>query len=140
VRTGASLLVALVSLLGLLAAVTWWALEWSEVAVLETRTADGGLRSTHVWYAEPDGELWLEAGTRENGWFLDIERQPELGFTGGRRSGRYRARIVDGAPGHAKIRALLRQKYGLRDAWVGLIVDTSGSVAVRLDPWEQPER
>jgi hypothetical protein len=30
------------------------------------------------------------------------------------------------------VRAALRAKYGWRDAWVGLLVDSSRSVAVRL--------
>jgi hypothetical protein len=36
--------------------------------------------------------------------------------------------------GHAKIRRLLREKYGLADWWVGLFQDTSGSVAIHLRP------
>ena len=39
-----------------------------------------------------------------------------------------------GAEGHEKIRGLLRRKYGWADRWVGAIVDTSSSVAIRLDP------
>jgi hypothetical protein len=34
--------------------------------------------------------------------------------------------------GHARIRMLLRRKYGWADAWVGLLQDTSESIAVRL--------
>jgi hypothetical protein len=115
-------------------ATTWWALESGGVAVIETRTPDGGVRSTHVWYTEPDGELWLEAGTPENAWFRDAQQHPALTFTAGGRSARYIARSVDGASGHARIRSLMREKYGLRDRWVGLVVDTSRSVAVRLVP------
>lgn len=112
--------------------VTWWALESSGVAVIETRTRDGALRSTHVWFAETDGELWLEAGTPENPWFQDIRSDPVLSFSAARRSGRYAAHPVSGPSGHEKIRSLLRRKYGVRDWWVGLLVDTSRSVAVRL--------
>jgi len=36
----------------------------------------------------------------------------------------------------APIRALLREKYGLRDRWVGLFVDQSRSLVVRLGPVE----
>jgi hypothetical protein len=89
-----------------------------------------------VWYAEPGGELWLEAGTPENPWFRDIQTTPELGFTSDGRSGRYVAHPVGAADGHRRIRALLREKYGFRDRWVGLLVDTSHSVAVRLVPVE----
>ena len=34
----------------------------------------------------------------------------------------------------AVLTGLLREKYGLRDRWVGLLVDTSDSLAVRLSP------
>ena len=32
------------------------------------------------------------------------------------------------------VRQLIREKYGFRDQWVGTIIDTSSSVAVRLVP------
>jgi hypothetical protein len=118
---------------------TWWALESGGVAVVGTRTPEGDVRSTHVWYAEPDGELWLEAGTPENPWFRDIQVSPELDFTSEGRSRRYTAHPIEGSSGHRRIRALLLEKYGFRDRWVGLLVDTSGSVAVRLEPIEGRE-
>ena len=34
--------------------------------------------------------------------------------------------------GHGRIRSLIRERYGFRDRWVNLFVDTSGSVAVQL--------
>jgi hypothetical protein len=43
---------------------------------------------------------------------------------------------VDDASGHSRIRSWIREKYGGRDRWVGLIVDTSRSVAVELHPAE----
>ncbi len=116
---------------------TWWALESFGVATVETLTEDGSLRSTHVWYVEPDGELWLEAGSPENGWFRDALENPALSFRAEQRSGRYRAQPLDGDDAHHRIRSLIRAKYGLRERWVGLLVDTSRSVAVQLVP-ERP--
>ena len=116
------------------AVATWWALESDGVALIETLAPDGTVRSTHVWHAESDGELWLEAGTPENPWFEDIQRRPTVTFTAQGRSQRYTAILVDDPAGHVRIRALLRQKYGMRDWWVGLLVDASRSVAVRLEP------
>lgn len=113
---------------------TWWALEWSGVAVLETRTADGSLRSTHVWFAEPNGELWLEAGTPENSWYLDVQREPLVSFSAPHRSGQYIAQRVAEPWARDKVRSLFREKYGLRDRWVALLFDTSHSVAVQLVP------
>ncbi len=118
------------------ALVTAWALESGGIAVVETHAPSGSTRSTHVWYVELDGETWLEAGTPDNPWFKDVARDPVLTFTADGRSGRYRAEPLPGPDAHARVRSLLRQKYGLRDRWVGLLVDPSHSVAVRLVPLE----
>lgn len=122
------------ALLAGFAATSWWALEAGGVAVVETRAADGSVRSTRVWYAEVDGELWLEAATPESSWFKDLQRDPELTLEAGGESRRYVAETVERPSGHARIRSALREKYGLRDWWVGLLVDPSRSVAVRLVP------
>ena len=127
-------LIAIASLVAGFGATTWWALESGGVAVIETRTPDGSVRSSHVWYAEPDEELWLEAGAPEHPWFLDVQRDPAITFTAAGRSARFVAQPVPGALDHARIRSLMREKYRLRDGWVGLMVDTSRSVAVQLLP------
>lgn len=126
------LMVVILSLLLVAALATWWALESSGVAVIETHAPDGSLRSTHVWFAERKGEIWLEAGTPENPWYRTILIEPTLSFSSAELSGHFRAEPVEAPDGHERIRMLLRDRYGLRDAWVGLLVDTSGSVAVRL--------
>lgn len=120
------------------AMLTGWALESSGVAVLESCAPDGSLRSTRVWFAEPRGELWLEAGTPENAWYLDIQRDPLVSFSSAGQSGWYTAQRVEDPGAHDEIRSLLREKYGLRDWWVALLFDTSRSVAVQLTP--SPDR
>ena len=122
------------ALVAAFAAVTWWALEAGGVALVETRAPGGEPRSTHVWWAEVDGEIWLEAGTPENAWFVDVLHEPALVLEIQGRRARYAARPVAEPGGHQRIRARLREKYGLRDRWVGLLVDTSRSIAVRLVP------
>jgi hypothetical protein len=114
--------------------ITWWALESSGVVVLETNRPDGSMRSTHVWYVAQNGELWLEAGTPENAWFQDVERSPRVLLWLEGSSTEYLAEPIREPSGHTTIRSLLREKYGIRDWWVGLLFDTSGSVAVRLLP------
>ena len=132
---------AFVGLAGLaFVAFTGWALESGGVAIVETHAAGGSLRSTHVWFAEPDGELWIEAGTPENGWYVDVQRDPRIGFTADRRSGDYLAERVERPDAHDEIGALLRAKYGVRDWWIALIFDTSRSVAVRLVPAPEGSR
>lgn len=130
-KTAFILVATLVAAFGI---VSWWALESGGVAVIETQTPEGRIRTTHVWFTEPGEELWIEAGSPENPWFQDIQHNPVLRFSANGRSERYIARPVDASSGHGRIRTLIRDKYGFRDRWVGLLADTSRSVAVRLLP------
>jgi hypothetical protein len=126
------------ALLGL-AGVTGWALEAGDVAVLVTERPDGRLRETHVWWAADAGAIWVEAATPERAWLSEALASAEVELI---RAGRRERFGVESAPGpgaHARLRALLREKYGLRDAWVGLLQDTSRSVAVLLRPRESGE-
>lgn len=125
---------ALGVLAGALAVFTWWALEASDVAVLTTQRPDGGARETHVWWAADGDVLLLEAATPERAWLAEALAAGEVELARGGRRERFRVERSDGPEGHARIRALLREKYGLRDAWVGLLQDTSRSVALRLRP------
>lgn len=115
-------------------AFTGWVLESGGVAIVETRAPDDSLRSTHVWYVEPDGELWLEAGTPENSWYLDVLRDPSIVFHAEGRSQSYRAEPAPDPVAQARVRSLIRNKYGFRDWWVGWFIDSSASIAVRLVP------
>ncbi len=114
--------------------ITVWALESGGVAIVETTRPDGSRRSTHVWYALHEGQTWLEAGTPENAWFRDAGARPDVVLRIDGVSTPCRAEPVTDPSGHATIRGLLREKYGLRDAWIALLFDTSRSVAVRLVP------
>jgi hypothetical protein len=113
-------------------AVTWAALEVSDVAVLETRDPDGGARRTRVWFAEHGGAIWLEAATPAREWLHDVQRAPRVTLERGDDLESFDASPLAGEASHEEIRALLRAKYGWRDRWVGLLQDTSQSVAVRL--------
>jgi hypothetical protein len=114
--------------------ITGWALESGGVAVLETRQSDGTARQTHVWFVVQNGELWIEAGTPDNSWFRDVQRDPTLLFESDDLSGSFTARLDEDPSAHPRLRAALREKYGLRDRWVGLFVDSSQSLAVQLHP------
>jgi F420H(2)-dependent quinone reductase len=117
----------------LFAGTTWLALEGRDVAVLRTGSASAP-RTTRVWVAEADGARWLEAATPERAWYRDVLADPIVALEHGGATGRYRAAPEPGAEGHLRIRALLRSKYGWADGFVGLLQDTSRSVAVRLEP------
>jgi len=130
---------ALVVLLGVVAgvvafgAVTLWALEGREVALLRTITPDGDVRETRVWIAEDDGAWWVEAATPEREFLRDIVSEPTVEVERDGVASR-RMAVPDFSPaGHERIRGLLRARYGVADVWVGLLTDTSRSVAIRLD-------
>lgn len=113
--------------------VTALALEGSEVAVLRTVSPAGTTRETRVWVAEHDGALWVEAATPEREFDRDLLARPAAELARGDDALRVVARPQPGAEGHALVRSLLAEKYGWADCWVGLLQDTSRSVAVRLD-------
>jgi hypothetical protein len=86
-----------------------------------------------VWVADENGMLFVEAATPERAWLREAQAQPEIEVVHAGATTRYRAVPEPGAPGHARIRRLLRAKYGWADQWVALLQDTSRSVAVRLE-------
>ena len=88
------MLITLAALTAGIGATTWWALESGGVAVIETQTPGGSVRSTHVWYVEDNGELWLEAGTPENAWFLDAQQNPTVLFRSSGRTSDQRERAT----------------------------------------------
>ncbi len=115
-------------------AITLYALEGNEVAVLRTRDAGGALRETRVWLAEGDGALWIEAATPERPFYQDLLARPAIELVRGDTIVPVTAVPEPDAAGHARIRSLLARRYGWADAWVGLLQDTSRSIAVRLTP------
>ena len=119
-------------LLLVLASASWWALESGGVAVLETHALEGGQRSTHVWFVELDGVVWLEAGTPESAWLADVGRDDRIRLVVDGESHAYRAEPDRSSSHRPELRAALREKYGLRDWWVGVLFDTARSIPVRL--------
>ena len=126
-------LVAGAVLVALVAGITLIATEGPEVAVLSTRAPDGTMRRTRVWVADADGAAWVEAANPERGFYGDIQRNPLVLMERQGQSRPYLARTFAGPDGNQRIRTLLRDKYGWADWWLQQMVDTSRSIAVRLD-------
>lgn len=131
--------VALAAVALVFGGLTLYALEGREVVVVRTRAADGAARETRTWVADEDGSLWIEAAFPERPFFQQLLAVPNIEVVRGGMVRRYRAAPVPNPEGHARIRSLLAQKYGWADAWIGLLQDTSRSVAVRLEPIEAPQ-
>ena len=129
------MLVSVAAAVTVFVAVTLWALEWSGVATVRTAASGAEPRTTRVWYVAGDnGRIHLEAGGSESPWLADVRKNPEVQFDSAQTAGRYRATVRENPAGHERIRSELREKYGLRDLWVGLLVDTSSSSLVVLEP------
>jgi hypothetical protein len=128
------LLVALGVAAGAFGALTLVALEGAEVVRLRTTSPDGSLRTTRTWVADADGATWIEAANPARPFLLDVQARPDVLLDRGGRERRLHAVVVPGEAAHRTIRELLRAKYGWADVWIGLLADTSRSVAVRLDP------
>jgi hypothetical protein len=103
------------------------------VARITTR-AGAEERVTRVWYVADGDALLLEAGAPGNGGFVDVAAHPVLDFAAPGLVGRFTARPLPNPEGHRRIRRLLREKYGPRDAWIARLFDTGRSVAVALEP------
>jgi hypothetical protein len=115
------------------AAVTLVALEGVEVVRLRTTPPDGGARTTRIWVADADGAMWIESATPERPFLHDIATHPDVDLVRGARVLPMRATVLAGDEGHRTIRRLLRARYGWADRWIGMLADTSRSVAIRLD-------
>lgn len=113
-------------------ALTLAALEGQEVVVVHTRDASGAVRATRTWIADEAGYAWVEAADDARPFLRHLEADPEVEL---RRHGtrhRCHALQVANPEGHERVRRLLARKYGWADRWIGLLVDTSASSAVRL--------
>lgn len=115
-------------------AITLYALEGYDVLVLHTHAPDSTLRATHTWVADEGDTLWVEAAFPERPFYQHLLANPQVEVERAGAVRRYRATPVPNPDGHIRIRTLLAAKYGWADRWVGLLQDTSRSVAVRLVP------
>jgi hypothetical protein len=112
--------------------VTLVALEGREVVTLVTRDASGASRATRTWVVDDGDGILVEAAHAERPFFRHLLVHPEVEMRGGGRAAHCRAVALPNPDGHARVRQLLAEKYGWADRWVGLLTDTSASIAVRL--------
>ena len=126
-------LATLLAVATLFAAVTLVAQEGREVVVVRTFDAHGQARETRAWIADEDGYGWIEAANPERPFLLQIRTNPEVELRRGRSLQHCHAVVVPNPNGHQRIRRLLATKYGWSDRWIGLLTDTSGSLALRLE-------
>lgn len=107
--------------------------ESGEVVVLETRDAAGPHR-TRVWVVDHDGAAWLRTGNPKNPWLARLRANPEVTVTRGGESRAYLAVPVEDEATRGQINALELEKYGLSEKLLRLMMDTSHTTPIRLDP------
>ncbi len=113
-------------------AVQMIAAEHGEVVVLHTRNGNGHLIDTRLWVVDRDGAPWLRAGNPESRWMRQIRKHPEVELERDGSRGRYRAVIEPDARG--TINAMMLEKYGWAERYIGLFFPRDGSVPIRLEP------
>jgi hypothetical protein len=111
-----------------------YALESNEVVVLRTYDSAGGVHEARVWIADDLGYSWIEAADPGKLFYTRLLETPEVEVEREGRVYRHRAVPDSSRRAHDRLRLLLAAKYGWADRWVGSFVDTSGSIAVRLEP------
>ena len=94
----------------------------------------GHTRETRTWVADHAGLVWIEAANPEREFYRHILENPDVELKRRAQVRRYHATSVATPEGHALIRRLLVEKYGWADRWIGLIANTSRSIAIRLEP------
>ena len=108
-----------------LGAITYIALEASDVAIAHTISRIGEPRATHIWFIETDHGLILEAGHPDNPWITDLHAGSTLHVTIDSQRHEYETEFQSNR--HTQIREEMRRKYGWRDVWVGFLFDVSKS-------------
>jgi len=103
-----------------------------EVVTLYTRDPGGTESRTSLWVVDYDGFQYLRAGNRDSTWFERLRRAPGVRVERGGKVASYQAQpSPDLTP---KIDALMAEKYGFADRFIGLIRDPAKSMAVKLVP------
>ncbi len=112
--------------------------ETGEVVTLTTYDAGDAPHASRIWVVDDGGTQWLRAGLRRNAWYQRLVAHPEVEVRRGTTTRRYRAVPVDDPAARDRVHALMRAKYGFADRYISMTRDPKGSVAIRLDPLEQP--
>ncbi len=105
--------------------------ESAEVVVLSSQGAEGE-QETRLWVVDLDGVQYLRAGT-DSGWYQRLVAAPEASVT---RDGITAAYRTESRPDAVdEVNALMREKYGWRDAYIDLLLGgREDAVAVALVP------
>jgi hypothetical protein len=108
------------------------AAESGEVVVLRTFDAAGAPHETRLWIVDDAGASWLRAGDPHSSWLLRLEAKPEVEVVRG--GGTLAFRATPAPEAQARINALMDDKYGWANRYIGAFFPRSRATPVRLDP------
>jgi hypothetical protein len=101
-----------------------------EVVVLRTQTRHGRWHDTRLWIVDDGALAWLHGADSE--WVRNLRSNPGVDVIRDGKRYRFTATPVSGP--HPRVHELLREKYGIADAWVRLIgPDGPDTVAIKLE-------
>jgi hypothetical protein len=126
------LILVAVGLFGLWFVVQMYASESGEVLVIHTVDEAGVPRDTRLWVVDEVGHAWIRAGTANAGWFRRLQAQPYTDMVRGDRSIAITAVPVPDAK--ERVNALMAEKYGWADQFIGFFFSRDKAVPIRLDP------
>lgn len=125
------------AVLTIIPAVTYIALELDGVLVARTVTPGTSIqRETHIWFVSSDNQMFLEAGNPDNPWVQDLQNGSPLYLENQSIGGQY-SYVLNNTASNVDIRRMMREKYGWRDVWIGLLFDTSQSFSIQVDALDQ---
>lgn len=130
------ILVVLVVLFAAFFALQMYASERGEVVVLTTQDETGQPKTTRIWVVDYQDHAWLRAGSASSGWAKRLIATPIIKVQRGNQTLQFTA--VPTPDAVVPINALFAAKYGWSDDLVGMMVDHSKSLPIRLDPRAAP--
>ena len=110
---------------------TYWAGEQTEVVLLRTTDAGGGVRETKMWAVDHQGEPWVRVANPERGWYRRLLANPSVELVRNGRAQRCTAEPHDTPEAAAALDAAFREKYGVVDWWYGVLLRRH-AIPVRL--------
>lgn len=121
----------IVSLMFVMGIVQMLASESGEVVVLTTIDESGTEQRTRLWIVDLDGTPYLRAGDARSQWYARLVSHPDIRLERDETTLAYHA--VPAPQETPRINALMAEKYGWADRYVGAIFPRSGAMAIRLE-------
>jgi hypothetical protein len=131
-RLLARLLGLVVALVVLVVGLEMVAAESGEVVVLRTPDDAGRIEETRLWVVDDAGHAWLRSGSPAAGWLARLGARPDVEVVREGNAARFRA--VPQPDQRERVNALMHEKYGWADAYIGMLFGRDDAVPIRLDP------